>query len=151
MKLFKDAKKGGEGADTLLAAALTFPGADKAFPQLAASCKPVGTDRQVAENARQLLQHAGKHNKMGLLSHLQKGLPRQLVGKALSVTDSEIRRARESNVAARATFAECNYKHGVERTKTTEEEKNLLVTFFVETTHVLSGAQRETCNLQMTK
>ena len=147
--LVQEAKRTGD--DKLIAAALEFKVGRAAFPALARKSKPHRHKQILIERCAATLGSTGRHNKMTMLSSLSQGLPTSFLTGTLGVTPADVKRAREKRTHQRpgSDFTTQKYTHATKRVKITEHEESLLVQFFVDTTHVLSGAERTTRNLDM--
>ena len=148
-KLQRLAKEPGPDQDRLLAAAVRLPGAEHNFTEMAAVVGSSDSHVRVVENCRKLIGMVGKRHKRACLQLLAQGVPTAFVKRVLGVCDSAIKEARRSDVLDDATIGTDNYKNGTERDKVDPLAVSLMMRFFVETTHVLSGAVRETRNLEM--
>ena len=144
------------GDDLLLSAALQFKVGQAAFPHLAKLKQTSSKNKTVLiERCSATLEAAGRHNKMSMLKHLSEGLPRSFITGVLGVSLGQVKRARELRTHRSSTgkpvvnFSNQQYSHKVHRVKVCDHEEALLVQFFIDTTHVLSGAARETRNLEM--
>jgi hypothetical protein len=148
-RLMTLASRPGPDQDRLLSAAVQLPGAEHYFPETAHLLGNSGTDRQVVENCRELISSAGARHKKAVLQVIAAGLPSSIAKRSLGVSTSALREARRSHVLDDTTIDTDDYKHGTERDKLDPLADSLLRRFFMDTTHVLSGASRETRNLEM--
>ena len=147
--LVKAAKETGD--DKLIAAALHFKKGREAFPHLAKKTANNQNNAILIERCAATLEATGRRNKMSLLKHLSAGLPRAFLTGTLGVSLNTLKRAREQRThqTAALDFSQQQYAQNVRRVKVNEHEEAMLIQFFIDTTHVLSGAARETRNLEM--
>jgi hypothetical protein len=79
------------------------------------------------------------------------GLPTQFAARMLNTTDSETRYYQRQPVPAAMASIGVNYASNFASSSFTEAEESVMENFFFRTTSVMSGALRETRNLEKTE
>lgn len=151
------------GDDAAIARCLRTRAGRKAYPALASAASPGQEEAAFVRNASALVGKAGRHSKASLVRELTKGLPTKWVKNNLDTDEAYVKHARSKATVSKETtprtdrmgrstpaqtVTEQQYPQNVQRLALGEEEEAMLVTFFVDTTHILSGAERNTRNLE---
>jgi hypothetical protein len=79
------------------------------------------------------------------------GLPTAMAAKILNITGPETRYYQKQPVAAAMESVERNYASNATRQHFTEAEESVMEDFYFRTTSVMSGAHRQTRNLEKTE
>jgi hypothetical protein len=104
--------------------------------------------RELGRNCANLVARTGKHLKKALGFFLVGGLPTQFAAEILNTTGSEINHFQKTPTSNSTTTLKTDYAANTAKSAFTEQEESVMETFFFRTTSVMSGAHRETRNLE---
>ena len=104
---------------------------------------------ELGKNSANLLKQFGKHQKQAVGFFLVGGLPTSAAAKLLNITSSETSYYQQQPVQAAMKSMERNYApKEASSSPFTEEEESVMEDFYFRTTSVMSGAHRQTRNLE---
>jgi hypothetical protein len=105
----------------------------------------------LGQNCATLLERSGKHLRQALGFFLVGGLPPSFMAETLNTTSREINNFQKQPVQTAIYTLNWNYAPDPNRKSFNVQEENVMEDFFFQTTSVMSGAVRETRNLEKTE
>jgi hypothetical protein len=119
------------------------------FPSTAAMIGATDHLLELGKNCAILLKQFGKHMKQAVGFFLVGGLPTSIAAKMLNITSSETSYYQKQPVQAAMKSMERNYAPKEASSPAfTEGQEKVMEDFYFRTTSVMSGAQRQTRNLE---
>jgi hypothetical protein len=104
--------------------------------------------RELGMNASKLLANVGKHVRQAVGFFLVGGLPTKFAAEMLNITGPETNYFQGQPATAAMKSLKLNYAPNVAGGEYTEAEESIMEDFYFRTTSVMSGALRETRNLE---
>jgi hypothetical protein len=121
------------------------------FPATSALIGATEHLRELGNNCAVLLKQTGKHMQQALGFFLVGGLPTSFAASVLNTTEPETRNYQRQPVQAAMTSLELDYAPNAASIAFTEAEESVMEAFFFRSTSVMSGATRETRNVENSK
>jgi hypothetical protein len=121
------------------------------FPSTSALIGAADHLHALGKNCAKLLKQTGKHMRQALGFFLVGGLPTSISTEILNITGPEASYYQKQPVPAAMTTLDLNYAPNANKSKTSDAEESIMEAFFFRTTSVMSGAIRETRNLEKTQ
>jgi hypothetical protein len=121
------------------------------FPETSAHIGISDHLRQLAKNTRTALAKVGKHMHQALGFFLVGGLPTRAAADVLNTTEPQIRLLQKEPSHAAIRSLGLDYDPKAKNKDFTKAEERVMEDFFFKTTSVMSGATRDTRNLEMTQ
>jgi hypothetical protein len=151
--LIKRAKASGD--DATLGLAVSTPTGRRMMPLLSRASGKLDVEfAQMKINTKKLMAVSGRHYRASVVHLLVDGLPPKFCRTELGITKTQMAQNLKAPVApkedrfGRASTApsleDCDYPTDVHRCKVSEAEEVVLAQFFVHSTYVCSGADRQT-------
>ena len=103
---------------------------------------------ELGNNCKHLLEKTGRHLKQAIGFFLVGGLPTSVAAGILNITVPQTSYYQKQPVSAGTKSLEHDYAQNTEISAFTEEEESVMKDFFFRTTSVMSGALRQTRNLE---
>jgi hypothetical protein len=107
--------------------------------------------QKLGKNCAKLLEQTGRHLKQALGFFLVGGLPTSFAVETLNITGPETSYYQKQPVPAAMKSLDQRYAPNIEKQTFTEAEESVMEDFFFRTTSVMSGALRQTRNLEKTE
>ena len=121
------------------------------FPSTSALIGDADHLQELGKNCAKLLAQTGRHLKQAMGFFLVGGLPTKTAANILNVTEPEARYYQRQPGPAAIISLELSYAPNAASAAFTEAEESVMEDFFFRTTSVMSGAFRQTRNLEKTE
>ena len=139
---------GDADADKYLSKVITTRLGRGLFPETAALIGATEHLRELGRNCANLLANTGKHLTRVIGFFLVGGLPTCFAKQILDTTGPKINSYQKTPIATSTATLGQDYAANTARSAFTEGEESVMEAFFFRTTSVMSGAHRETRNLE---
>jgi hypothetical protein len=121
------------------------------FPATSALIGAADHLHELGKNCANLLKQTGRHLKQALGFFLVGGLPTSFAAEVLNITGPETSYYQRQPVSAAIKSLDRSYAPNTTTSKISEAEESVMEKFFFRTTSVMSGATRQTRNLEMSQ